>query len=280
MTKLLEIPGGVGRGGPPASQLSRFPAERKLSGPTPTRPSPQRHWSISDQETQRRASTHRISPASAIAATRTDITRIQALLLCSGIKAAELARRAHTVRDHPAPFLTRAAETAQANDPSNADIAKHTALVPTVARKEEHVLAARILASDLEASSQALVKAMDAFRTQRVRAMHQRCEALRIELGDRLTPRTHACADDADAFTREVTSGATLAVKAVADRVDAMGRARRRRMRWLRRFGWMMLEWCVLGVMWWVWLVVVIVRFGLGCVRGVVRGVRWFLWLD
>lgn len=279
MSKLLEIPGGIST--LPPNQLSRAPIERKFSGPS-SRPSPQRHWSISDQETQRRASASHNRPptASAIADPRSDISRIQALLLCSGIKAAELARRAHAVGHTPSPFLARAAETARRNDPSNTAIEKHTQLIPTIARKEEHVLAARILASDLEASSARLVSSLERFRAERIRALHRRCEFLRIELGDKLTPRCHACADDADAFTREVTSGATLAVKAVTDRVDAMARARRRRMRWVRRFGWMMLEWCVLGVMWWVWLVVVVVRFGLGAVRGVVKGVRWFLWLD
>lgn len=275
MSKLLELPGGVGHGGLPPTELSQFSVERKLSGPPSARPSPQRHWSITDQTAHSRASSHRPSAASSkVVDSRVEITRIQALLLCSGIKAAELARRAHSVRDTPAPFLARAAAS------SSAAVQKHTRLVPTVARKEEHVLAARILASDLEASSAALVASMDSFRAQRVRSLHARCEAMRIELGDRLTPRCHAFADDADAFTREVTSGATLAVKAVADRVDEMGRARRRRMRWLRWFGWMVLEWCVLGVMWWVWLVVVVVRFGLGSVRGVVRGLKWFLWLE
>ncbi|KAF4540782.1 uncharacterized protein LTHEOB_724 [Lasiodiplodia theobromae] len=239
MTKLLELPGGAGRAGFPPSELSRLPVERKYSDRSPARPSPQRHWSITDEDTQRRASaTHHPCAASIMANKRTDIARIQALLLCSGIKAAELARRAHTVPDTPPPFLLRVAEIAAETDddadadPSNIEeIRKHTALIPTVARKEQHVLAARILASDLEAGAAALARAMDRFRAEQVRELHLRCERLRIELGDRLTPRCHACADDADAFTREVTSGATLAVKAVADRVDAMMRARRRRMR-------------------------------------------------
>ncbi|OJD33655.1 uncharacterized protein BKCO1_2800077 [Diplodia corticola] len=300
MTKLLELPGGAGRAGLPPSDLSRAPVDRKYSDRSPARPSPQRHWSITDENLSRRASAsarHPCAAATIIANKRTDIARIQALLLCSGIKAAELARRAHSVPDTPPPFLLRAAETAiehaDAADaaaaadaatnppPSNKqDLLKHTRLIPSVARKEQHVLAARILASDLEAGSAALAAATERFRAQRIRKLHARCEALRIELGDRLTPRCHACADDADAFTREVTSGAALAVKAVADRVDAMGRARRRRMRWVRRVGWMLLEWCVLGVMWWVWLVVVVVRTGLAAVRGVGRGVRWFLWLE
>ncbi|KAL1641478.1 hypothetical protein SLS58_005983 [Diplodia intermedia] len=287
MTKRLELPGAVGRAGVPPSELAHIPVQRKYSDRSPARPSPQRHWSITDENLSRRASAQRPCAAAIIASNRTDIARIQALLLCSGIKAAELARRAHSIPDTPPPFLVRAAATAteQANDaalaPSNKhEILKHTRMTSSVARKEQHVLAARILASDLEAGSAALAAATERFRAQRVRALHARCEALRIELADRLTPRCHARADDADAFTREVTSGAALAVKAVADRVDAMGRARRRRMRWARRVGWMLLEWCVLGVMWWVWLVVVVVRTGLGAARGVARGVRWFLWLE
>ncbi|KAF9634730.1 hypothetical protein BFW01_g5625 [Lasiodiplodia theobromae] len=200
MTKLLELPGGAGRAGFPPSELSRLPVERKYSDRSPARPSPQRHWSITDEDTQRRASaTHHPCAASIMANKRTDIARIQALLLCSGIKAAELARRAHTVPDTPPPFLLRVAEIAAETDddadadPSNIEeIRKHTALIPTVARKEQHVLAARILASDLEAGAAALARAMDRFRAEQVRELHLRCERLRIELGDRLTPRCHA----------------------------------------------------------------------------------------
>ncbi|KAF2140834.1 uncharacterized protein K452DRAFT_229575 [Aplosporella prunicola CBS 121167] len=274
MNKLLEVPGGVGRAGLPVSALTRIspadkdsPVRGRRSGDTsrtPSRPSLSRHrqWSISDQGIRRPS-----APNVTITVTPADIARVRALLYCSGIKAREISRRAHETRDAPPVFLASAAEITGA----------HLVEVP---RKEEHVLAARILSSELENTNQELVAGAERFRHEAVRALHARCEEVRIRVGERLTPRVHACADEADAFTRELTSGATLAVKAVVDRVEMMSRARRRRMWWLRRMGWMVLEWMVLALMWWVWLVVVVVRLVLGAGRGAWRGVKWFLWLE
>ncbi|KAK8195227.1 uncharacterized protein BKA78DRAFT_309378 [Phyllosticta capitalensis] len=263
---LLELPGGVGRTGHlPPTGLSVNTVD---SASTARPPIGHRQWSISNHtlDNQRRPSGN--LPKASFFTTRTEIARVRALLLCSGIKAAELARRAHEVHDPPSRFLIKAAAVAE------------NARVYPLPASEEHVLAARFLSSNLACNNEALLAATDSFARFRAAELRRRCEALQIEIGDKLTPRCHNCADDADAFLREVGSEATLAVKAIVDRIEAMGRARRRRFRWVRRAGWVMLEWMVLGIMWWVWLVVVVVRGVLGVGRCAGRGVKWLLWME
>ncbi|KAF2084467.1 hypothetical protein K490DRAFT_68776 [Saccharata proteae CBS 121410] len=261
LNKALEVPGGVGRGGiPNISTLSRFDASRGRSSSRPSLPG-HRHWSISDQG--RRPSAF---DADAVV-TKADVARVRALLICSGIKAKEITRRAESIRSDPPPFLSRVAETS------------HTHLMG-VPRKEEHVLAAKILSTELLNTSNDVAEAVERFQLGIVQELHQALAELKGQVADDLTPRVHNCADEAEGFIREMTSGYTLAAKAVCDRVDMMGRARRRHMRWVRRLGWVLLEWTVLGLMWWVWLVVVVIRAGLTAVGGLWKGVKWFLWIE
>jgi hypothetical protein len=62
--------------------------------------------------------------------------------------------------------------------------------------------------------------------------------------------------------------------------MDKMIRRRRRRFRWLRRGGWVLVEWLLVGVMWYVWFMVVLTRVVMGVGKGVVRSFRWLFWLD
>ncbi|KAK7570226.1 hypothetical protein IWX49DRAFT_561829 [Phyllosticta citricarpa] len=263
---LLEVPGGVGRTGhlPPTGLSVKATTSADAAQPSIGH----RQWSISNQKPDNPRRPSGGIPKASFFTTRAEIARVRALLLCSGVKAAELARRAHQVHDPPPRFLVNAAA-----------VADNAPLYPLPA-SEEHVLAARILASSLARNNEALLAATDSFARHRAAELRRRCEALQIEIGDKLTPRCHNCADNADAFLREVGSEATLAVKAIVDRIEAMGRARRRRFRWVRRAGWVMLEWMVLGIMWWVWLVVVVVRGVLGVGKGAGRAVKWLLWME
>jgi hypothetical protein len=92
-------------------------------------------------------------------------------------------------------------------------------------------------------------------------------------------PRIFEGGDTAVRITSEISGQGPLQVKQITDDIDRMLRARRRRMRWLRGFGWMLVEWALVAVMWWLWLIVVLVGsvkrvFGLG-----IGVVRWLLWL-
>jgi hypothetical protein len=85
--------------------------------------------------------------------------------------------------------------------------------------------------------------------------------------------------DEADDVSRELVDKQTLDVKGVTDKIDKMMRRRRRRFRWARRGGWVLVEWALVGVMWYVWFMVVLARVVMGVGRGVVGGVRWLFWL-
>ncbi|KAF2501763.1 hypothetical protein BU16DRAFT_477671 [Lophium mytilinum] len=264
LNAILERPGQVGRGGLPFTSLAKpnpSPSPSRHRSSSRPRLANKRHWSITDS-----SSPSRLPAASEAAISTADIARVRALLLCSGIKAREIARRAHAPRVPPPIFLTRAAQTAGAK------------LIP-VSRKEEHVLAARILVRSLEVSTQRVHDAAEHFRNETCKALVERVSGLKAKVEEELFPRVRASGDEALAITGEVAGQAPLLFKGVSDRVDAMMRMRRRRMRWVRRVGWMLVEWGLLGVMWALWLIVVVVRLVRGVTVGVVRGVRWFLWI-
>ncbi|CAZ84629.1 unnamed protein product [Tuber melanosporum] len=102
---------------------------------------------------------------------------------------------------------------------------------------------------------------------------------IKSEIETRLATMLGEVADGAGELNGELTTKCTLAVKAVNDDLSNVMRRKRRRFRWIRRVGYVMLEWVVLGVMWWVWLVVVVVRFLRVTVTWTIRGVRWILWI-
>lgn len=215
-----------------------------------------RQWSISDRGVSAVRGT----------ITKRDIARTRALLLSSGIKANEISRRGESVPEQP-PALLRNLQ----------DIIKGP--IPQVPRKEQHVFAARMLVSEIESSTKSLRNTAETFLHDTAEDLHLQIKAIDDDVTHKLTPAVRASADDADAFSTELTTTHTLAVKQLNDSVDVILRRRRRRLRWMRRGGWAMLEWALLGVMWIVWFIVVVVRLVRGTIRGFVVGVRWMLWL-
>ncbi|KAK3070807.1 hypothetical protein LTS18_015010, partial [Coniosporium uncinatum] len=174
--KLLEVPGGYyTRGDIPHTGLVD-PNARNTS-PSPGRPMMHagRHWSISDRPRSQSRPRNQLSKTGAPPRTsgpsRADIARIRALLMCSGIKAQEIARRAHSARDSgPSEFLKKAAETGAQE------------LEPGIPKKEEHVVAARILVAQLEKETSTLRDATERFRADQTAALYQRLSELRHKL--------------------------------------------------------------------------------------------------
>jgi hypothetical protein len=80
-------------------------------------------------------------------------------------------------------------------------------------------------------------------------------------------------------FGSEVTGQRTLQVRQVVDQLDKLARARRRRLRWLRRLGFGLGEWFVVLVLWTAWFFVVILKTIIRTVKGVGCAVKWVLWL-
>ena len=198
--------------------------------------------------------------------TKKDVARIRALLLSSGIKANEICRRAQEIRDPPLPLLQELKAIAKGP-------------LPEVSRAQEHVLAARILVRSIDDGNAQLQSAAERLRTTTVDGLHDQIKAIDEKISSKLTPLVRACADEADAFGAELTTTHTLAVKQLNDSIDTMMRRRRRRLRWVRKGGYVLLEWTLLGIMWCVWLIVVILRLFRDALCGVVRCVKWLLWL-
>jgi hypothetical protein len=226
-----------------------------------TRPSLEgtRQWSISDRGT----SVNR-GPM-----TKREIARIRALLLSSGIKAKEISHRAAELKDLRTD-----------DDSRYKDVAMLAREEPKpVPKSQEHLLAARIISDDIQLSSQIWHTSADTFCNTTVSELLDKIETLRSRVGDSLTPATRKAADEADEVSKDLVTSQTLQVKSISDAIAKMMRRRSRKFRWLRRGGWVLVEWALVGVMWWVWFMVVLARIVIGVGCGAVAGVRWLFWL-
>ena len=215
-----------------------------------------RQWSIADRG---------VSTAQE-AITKRDIARVRALLLSSGVKANEIARRAEEIPEQPSPILL-----------DLVDLFKGS--IPEVSKSKEHVIAARLLVSTIDTTTQRLRYSAEQFSRKTVESLHDQVKAIDERVTYKLTPLVRDSADDAENLSTELTTTHTLAVKQLNDGIDGILRRRRRRLRWIRRGGWAMLEWTLLGIMWMIWFCVVIVRLIRCVVGGFVRAVKWFFWL-
>ena len=255
LNAMLNTPGKIRIHDPAPTGLSSLASHRPESRGRPTHDA-KRQWSISD----RSVSTVRGT------ITKRDIARVRALLLSSGVKANEIVRRADEVPATPSRFLQDLQHLFQGD-------------VPNVPRSQEYIVAGRMLISNTEATIQRLRNSADKFSHRTVESLHDELKTIDNRVSYELTPLVRAAADDADAFSTELTTTHTLSVKQLNDSINAILRRRRRRLRWIRRVGWTMLEWTLLGIMWLVWLIVVIiglVRRTIGCCIAVVR---WLLWV-
>jgi hypothetical protein len=259
LTAVLDFPGAIGRGYP-VTGLSGYEASGR------PRPPAKRQWSITDQSPSRPRGNSTLEPD---AVTKADLVRTRALLLSSGIKARELTRRANCPSEKLSSVVRSAASL----------VKEDTRWLRDVPRREEHIVVARLLSQSLDSSASRLRESLEAFPRQTEEPLARRLEKLRAQLQDGLAPKVHDCSDSADAFATELGGSLRLRGKKIADRVDLMARTRRRRMRWIRRVGWVLVEWAVLGFMWWLWFVVMIARIVTGTVGGVVKATRWLLWL-
>ncbi|TLD18800.1 hypothetical protein E2P81_ATG11710 [Venturia nashicola] len=260
LKSILDSPGDGERGGLPTTSLAKIRGDSNSSRPSL---SDRRHWSISDKP---RSRSPYPSPTSAKASvSRSDIARVKALLLSSGIKAAEIHRRAYQTRNPPSKFLRLAAESSNAS-------------LRPVPRKEEHLLAARMLANFLENESVALHEAIERFRTNTVYTLRKDLVEMK-DLVESCIERARNEGDESVRFGAEITGQRTIEVRRVVDALEKLARARRRRLRWVRRVGFGLVEWGVVMVMWWIWFLVIIWKAIWGTIKGIGRTVRWVFWL-
>jgi hypothetical protein len=214
-------------------------------------------WSIPSRSIAGRQDSHLI--------TKREIQRVQALLLSSGIKAREICRRSEAVRRTPPAFLMRSSIQSGGS-------------MPEVSRLEEFDRAARNILQKFDNAKAAIHLTMARFSKSNS-PLKSELENLERLVNESLTPRVRAAAADAEHLSTELTTTSMLAVKQLSDALNKGIRKRNRRFRWVRRTGFVFLEWVVVGVMWWVWLIVMIFKILRGTWRGAISSIRWVLWL-
>ena len=257
LNDLLSVPQGrMGtKAGRPMTGLAAFAssAEEYQDHASPKKGKP---WSISD---------HGLSTVQGVI-TKRDIARVRALLMSSGVKANEITRR------YEEPPVEASSLLKSVQDLVHGPL-------PLIPPSQELVFAARTLIVDIEGANAQLRDVAERFSSETVDGLHDQIKALDDRVNAKLTPLVRAAADDADAFSTELTTTHTLAMKQLNDGIDGVLRKRRRRTRWLRKGGWAMVEWLLLGIMWMAWLIAVLVRVLRRTVGGIVTGTRWLLWL-
>lgn len=223
------------------------------------------NWSISDHLHREQLAKPQAENEFSSKVTTRDIARVRALLLASGIKAHEIRSLADNTRDPPLPCIVKAAETAGRK-------------FEPVARKEEHVVAAKILSSTLDGTVSGFEKLLEHFQGGAIRTLSMRLEELTHKSGDQLTKLVHETSDEADAFNVELTTKMPQDLKRMDETIDSMFRARRKNLKLLINVGSKIFEWLLLGIMWSVWFVVVIINSLKRAVVLLGRMFKWLLW--
>lgn len=235
-----------------------------------------RKWSIVDQVHPREGQF-----------SKREIARLRTLILTSGIKAMEIARRAQEAKKP----LARGSLLAPGLSPRSniagvpwAEIAKLTpkASLPSdqeIPYRDHYPLASQTLRIAIETEVERWQMSSDSFTGQTRPKLEERIWCVRSRIADELSGMTGEAADQADETGKDLALGQLLKIKRVIDLIEELSRNRRRRFRWLRRGMWSIVEWVLVGFMWYVWFVVTIFRIILGLGQGAWSGVRWLLWL-
>ncbi|KAJ2997095.1 hypothetical protein NUW58_g759 [Xylaria curta] len=206
---------------------------------------------------------------------RREVARLRALILCSGVKAMEISRRANEPRPLSSPDCKATGllqvEMKQFLQKGEPDLrVSQTELFPTTGR---------VFSRSIDHSIQVFEKSVSEFSIKTAPRLYQQADAVHHRVAIDLMDMTRRAADEADDVSHDILDNQRQKVKSVVDTIDKMLRQRRRRFRWLRRAGWLALEWLLVGFMWYVWFVVMIARIVLGVGRGAVSFVRWLFCL-
>ncbi|PNS21780.1 tyrosine-tRNA ligase [Sphaceloma murrayae] len=219
----------------------------------------ERQWSIANQ-------LDRSKQAATQSTTVHDVERLKALFLSSGVKACELCRRGETAPRHVPDYLSTAQQ-------------KTGAEIDGVVEKDAYRSAGRLWSNAIVSLHQQSETELERFRKHDIPQLRDRIDKLRLLVGEELTNKVQVTADNADAFTIDLTTHQTLAVKSVHDAIDSLLRKRRKKWRLIRRVGFAMLEWLLLAVMWLAWFIYVLFKIVRGALVGVFKVVRWLSFL-
>lgn len=256
---------GLGRSvRPPVTGLANAEASTTTSHHhRPTLTTGSHGWSLSDRSVPTLNDTNLLQ--------KREILRCQALLLSSGVKASEIVQRYEKPRDPsitpPPRFLVRSLVDPKAPIPHS------------LPRIDEFNYAARNLLERLESTKTGLNKSMYLFTKSTLLPLEKEIDTLEDFITNHLTPRVRTAALEAESLSTRLNTTSTLEIKQLSDTLDKGLRKRNRRLRSIRRMGFSLLEWTLVGVMWWLWLIVMVFKVIRGVGKGVVKGVRWILWL-
>jgi hypothetical protein len=148
-----------------------------------------------------------------------------------------------------------------------------------VTRIGEFDTAAQNFLRRFEMTQYSFQQSMHHFSTTTSSPLRSQLRDLETLVSQTLTTRVRATADSAEDLCVQLNTTSTLAVKSLSDALDRGVRKRRRRLRWVRRTGFVVLEWALVGMLWWVWLIVMAFKVVRGVTRGAISGARWILWL-
>lgn len=141
-----------------------------------------------------------------------------------------------------------------------------------------YTISARHLSLQIHSANQDLENLIATFRNVTTSHLRNQISCTQDEISEKLTPLVQKTADDADILSGELSTHYVFEVKRLHDEVSTLVRRRRRTtLKWVRRGGYVLLEWVVLAVMWWVWLIVVMVRIARVILSGVWRGLKWMI---
>ena len=203
------------------------------------------------------------------AVTHQKIAYVRTLILSSGVKAATIVARANAPRAELPSYICSALVTAGRNPDS----------MGAIPRQQEFAVAAQALSSHLQSLMSSFDSSALKFRNETCHNLNAKIDDLRDLVSNHLTHQVHEEGDRADGFVAQLTTTHTLSIKQVNDSVDLMMRKRRQRLRWMRRAGFGVLEWVLVGFMWGIWVVVRAVGLVKGTIGAVVALVKWLLFL-
>ncbi|EEP77911.1 predicted protein [Uncinocarpus reesii 1704] len=246
---------------PRAPQENDVQANRDASGVVQARPKlseATRNWSLSSRSIPKYSESTRVSKG--------EIIRIQAHLLSTGVKAQEICRHANTSVSDFNPL--RIGPSSDLHSP-----------LPYIRDQEFVTTATKQLLSAVDDGVHHVQKSISRFSASDLPKLRYELDDLDRLISTSLNNRLRKVGDEAEQLTGQLSMTSTLAIKQLHDALDKGIRKRKRRFRWVSRFGYVLLEWVLVGVMWWVWTIVMVWKMFRGIWRGTVSGVRWILWL-
>ncbi|KEF63177.1 uncharacterized protein A1O9_01154 [Exophiala aquamarina CBS 119918] len=202
-----------------------------------------------------------------------DIRRAEALLYSSTVKAREIGRRAEDPQTHMPKFLI------DSFAPENLNL--HSIKALRVKRREQHVVAAKNITETLEKYSTSFNYKLHSFTAALAPTLHRQLQMLEDSVENTLTPQVRITADAAGELSIKLTTASTLAVKGLNDSIDAAFRRRKRGpFRAVRKIWFALIEWGVVGLLWFIWAIVSFFQAIFCTFRFINKTTRWLLWID